>query len=61
MSFRQELRELVKKHLNPTCTPRDYLDIAEDLEHEALWVDGEAHRTLEGEINGWFRTDRRRA
>jgi hypothetical protein len=61
MIFRQELRELVKRHLSPSCTPRDYMEIARYLELEAVWVDNEAHRTLENEINGWFRSDRRRA
>ena len=61
MNFRQELRELVNKYIAPTSTPRDYLDIADDLLNEAYRVDKEANRTLDREINGCFRTARQRS
>jgi hypothetical protein len=46
MTFKQELRQLLDKHLRSAIRPRDWMRVAGDLHDASHEVDDEADRTF---------------
>jgi hypothetical protein len=44
MAFKQELRELIEKHLGPDARPRDWMRVAGELHDTSYEVDDEADK-----------------
>ena len=44
MAFKQELRELIDKHLGPDARPRDWMRVAGELHDTSYEVDDEADK-----------------
>jgi hypothetical protein len=46
MTFKQELKQLLEKHLGADARPRDWMRVAGDLYDASYEVDDEADRTF---------------
>jgi hypothetical protein len=44
MTFKQELKQLLKKHLGPEARPRDWMRVAGELHDTSYEVDDEADK-----------------